>query len=340
MSNTSSSTGSLADSLPNRLGGSMRERSRSDKDLSSSLSKNNGGFRSFMQRISPRKSTLNDQTFVPPPPSQLGGTAPPSTDEDGLDQSVQLQKIIIKDLGEIADKSQSELSIIRGELDSARSQIESQLSSIQRIEELQDSLTAATTESARLQKQNVLLKEENDHLTDINSVLDDRVEALCKELSYYKDTSIATILYKIKSGISPSGIECVKTLEDKQQLLAGATMLYVQEFNDNVLFKVVIYLRSTLGWKLFINQLRGQYESLKYYINYCKMTKNYDELKRLYREIRNPLEEGLAMVSQMCEESDPDLHKYNLYNCTLFFDQYSHLSWYKDVLDEYARTRR
>ncbi|EFA86751.1 hypothetical protein PPL_00556 [Heterostelium album PN500] len=317
----------IDDAITNNGSNSSRDKSLIDQpqnnnDISNNNSNNNGSNINTTNNNNARSSFLNLLIFDKLSPKKqqqqsddknnnnnndIVARCNNNNNKNELDEII-IQKDIIRDLGEIADRSESKLGLL-------------------------------TTENQRLNDNYQKVLKENESLIEITNTLDKRVDELCKELSYHKDNSIESIIDKIKNNVTPTGIDSIRSIQDKEQLLNYATQLYQEEFNEDVLFKVIMFLKTTLNWKLFINQLRGHYDSLEYYVGYLKQTNNIEDLIKLYREIRNPLEEGIAMISQAHSENDPDRLKYLLYSCSSFFDQYHHLTWYKDTIDQFINTR-
>ncbi|EAL67938.1 hypothetical protein DDB_G0279033 [Dictyostelium discoideum AX4] len=159
--------------------------------------------------------------------------------------------------------------------------------------------------------------------------LDLQIKDLNKEIRDQKDFSIVTIIWRIKNGIEPSGIERKKSIQEKNQLLDEAVRVYQLDYNELVLLRVITFLKNTLSWKVFIQILKNNYDSLDYYIKYCKQTKKFNELKLIYRETHNHLEEGLLMLKEALDEKDTNLQLYSLYSCVSFFELYEHLYFYK-----------
>ncbi|KAF2074838.1 hypothetical protein CYY_003864 [Polysphondylium violaceum] len=258
------------------------------------------------------------------------------------EQSIHLQDII-NQLEEYTDQQDQWVTELRSELINSTELL---LNHHQKIDNLSDILYGIGEQKESFQtlyeqSQAELSKvdEDNQRLTlelqdykELTNGLDKHIVDMNKELRHLKDHTIETILWRIKNQEEPSGIEAVKSFGGKEQLLLQALKYYQYDYQEEPLLTVIMYLKNTLHWKIFIQILRNQFECLDYYIKYCKLLNRYDDLRLIYRDTHNSLEEGLVMVKQAMLEKDVNLQLCELHTCVAFFDNHDHLHFYKHTL--------
>ncbi|EGG17570.1 hypothetical protein DFA_08566 [Cavenderia fasciculata] len=195
-------------------------------------------------------------------------------------------------------------------------------------------------DETKFQEDKEKLLNENQSLRDTIDILDINVIDLTRELRKQKDYSIEAVVHRLKNGITPSGIERLKSIQEKEKLMEQVAKLYSLDFNDDPLFQVIIYFRNILSWKLFIKMLRNNYDALEYYTSYCKKYEKFEDLINIYKTIRNPLEEGLSMVKQATTEykHDTTSQMMILEETSKFFSSFQHLSFYQESLCIYLNS--
>ncbi|KYQ92906.1 hypothetical protein DLAC_05497 [Tieghemostelium lacteum] len=258
---------------------------------------------------------------------------------------------MIKELEEYTDQQDGWVSELRHELITSTELL---LNHHQKIDALSEILTGCDEQKDQFhslysQSQELLQKTEEDnsilntelvYLRDLTNQLDRHIVELNKEIKTSQEYKLDNIVQRLLSGVEPSGIEKVKSFQEKDLLLQEAIKIYNSRLQDDVLLPVIRFLRSTLHWKVFIQLLRNQRESLDYYIKYCKLTKNYDDLKLIYRDTHNTLEEGFVILKQSMEERD-ELQRINmLEQAVQFFERYPHLCFYKDTIVQFLNSKK
>eukprot|EP01091_Cochliopodium_minus_P019007 TRINITY_DN784_c3_g1_i1.p1 TRINITY_DN784_c3_g1~~TRINITY_DN784_c3_g1_i1.p1 ORF type:complete len:409 (-),score=105.16 TRINITY_DN784_c3_g1_i1:536-1762(-) len=120
-------------------------------------------------------------------------------------------------------------------------------------------------------------------------------------------------LESLKSSNSPaSAINCLlkglhvdltvfKSIQQKEELLN----LAIDSLDDDVLLQIVLFIRDTLKQDLFI-EIIGKYKAASHhYICFLENNEEYKEIAFIYKVLKQPKEEGYAMISFANHQNAP-----------------------------------